>query len=60
LTAGGDSHIPADQEGQSPEHLFLSESLLTLQQFAQSFRQRLVIGHKPNRTGAAVGSSLAS
>ena len=45
LATGRDGHVPADQEGQAPEHLLLRQKRLSLQQLAKSLSQLLVVRH---------------
>jgi hypothetical protein len=45
LAAGGDRHVPTDEEGQAPEHLLLGQATLCREQFADALDQVLVKGH---------------
>jgi hypothetical protein len=46
LAAGGDRHVPADQEGEPAEHLLLGEVGLTADELPNPRRQLLVVGHR--------------
>ena len=51
MPARRNRHVPADEKGQTAEHLLLAQVRLAIQQLADASREGLVVGH-----GAIVAS----